>query len=160
MKTDDGKKTSEKKSPAVVGNEQPPKLQTKLWQGLKLLMLINLLPILGLAYLGMAWYNGKVALKADVTSKHVMTILFVLGGCMVIAVSSWFVMPLARWIKAYPTWHFRKQSRIAWFLPMLAGHLGWALCCLIGAAATLASVAVILTGLWQMIASMAGQAGK
>lgn len=147
-------KTEDRRSPAVAGNEQPPRLETKLWQGIKLLLLLNILPICGLAYVGLAYYQGKVALKAGVTGKQLVAIGAVVAACAVIALSSWLIMPFARWLKAYPLWHFRKQSRIAWFLPMLGGQLGYLLCWLFGVAAMLGSVFVIVTGAAWIIKSM------
>jgi hypothetical protein len=145
--------TSNKGKPAPPANDpagSPPQLKTNFWRGVKTLALINILPILGLIYLGIGWYRGTIQIRSDVGSQQIVIIAFVVIACTVIALSSWLVMPTARWMRDFPAWHFRHRSRVAWFLPMIAGAISWFVLMAIGISACLVSAYVIASGAWKM----------
>ncbi len=106
---------------------EPPRLRFRLRERLGLLALINLVP-LGLAlWLAVQWARGKIAFRQLTGSES-----FWLQGLAVLAVflalASWFVVPLARWLEAWPRWHRKRGPRWLWLLPCWLGSLvAWGL---------------------------------
>jgi hypothetical protein len=145
---------------AEAGGGSPPRLQTKFWRSLKTLALINALPILGLGYLAFGLWRGTLKIDPKVGNSQLIVIAFVFIACVVIALSSWLLVPTARWMRDYPAWHFRHRNRATWLLPMLAGAISWFVLMLIGISASLVSVYVIATGAWRLAQPyFAGHAG-
>ena len=100
----------------------PPQLRLRLWQRLKLLLILNTLPILATAWLG--WHAAQGQLRLTVEAAPLMwLVVAILGGCAAILVSLWVVLPTSRWLAAWPTWHMYNRSAIVWALPSLIGHL-------------------------------------
>jgi len=130
-------------------DSHPPRLKTQFWSGIKLMLLMNILPLMGVLWLAWGWYRGRVSF-ARMTSEHVVTIIAVVLFCVVIASSYWFVMPFARWLRDYPAWQMRHAGAVRWFIPAIAGFVCW-LVLLIGCvAATGALLFVIATAVWRL----------
>ena len=127
----------------------PPVLRTGLWSGIKLLVLMNILPLFGLGWLAWGWWHGRVAFR-NVTPDHVVAIAAIVVACALVAVSAWLVMPVARWLRDYPRWHFRHVSRLRWFLPTVGGWVFWIALWLASAAAIAFVALVVAKKVWQI----------
>jgi hypothetical protein len=143
------------RSPRSPGREAggPPRLVLPIWRNLGLMALLNIVPLLGLSWALVSWDHGP-----HWRPHQERGLALTLGAavvCLVIAVSAWVLLPLARWLRAYPRWQLaHRRSWAWWLLPALLGWLAWALLGFGALIAVLASVlAVVLTvlhlaGVW------------
>jgi hypothetical protein len=124
----------------------PPRLDIGLWRGLKFLLLVNIIPIIGLTWIAFAWDERGIHLRDTIDHATARTAAVIIAACGIVALSSWLVMPIARWLRDYPAWHFSNRSRILWFLPMVGGFAAWLILAAGGIAAVVFSLWVILSG--------------
>jgi hypothetical protein len=61
-------------------------------------------------------------------------------------------MPVARWLRVYPTWHLRRGPAWAWIVPTCGGWLAWIALSLAGALAAAAALLVAGLGIWRLFA--------
>ncbi|MBA2479636.1 MAG: hypothetical protein H0V44_03160 [Planctomycetes bacterium] len=138
-------------APARSGGGAPPRLDIGLWRGLKFLLLVNIIPIVGITWIAFTWDERGIHLRDTIDHTTARTAAVILVACGLIALSSWLVMPVARWIRDYPAWQFRNHSRILWFLPMIGGFATWLVLAAAGIAAAIISVLAILSGLLRLL---------
>lgn len=132
-------------------SESPPRLRLHLGHHLKVLLVLNVLPLLGAAYVWWQWREGRVTLRSfSEESKTTLIVVLVCG--VAFAVISWFVMPLARWLRDYPTWHLRRGPAWAWIIPTCGGWLAWLALTAAGMLAAAAAILVAGLGIWQLFA--------
>lgn len=103
-------------------DEQPPQLKLRLWQRIKLLLILNALPLLAAAWMGYHAYHGRLQLTVE-AAPLAMLVGAILAACAAILLALWVVLPIGRWLAAYPTWHFQRRSALIWALPTLIGHV-------------------------------------
>jgi hypothetical protein len=132
-----------------VTNDGPPRLRLHVMHHLKVLVLLNILPLLGCGYLWWQWSQGKLSMRS-MTAESRTTLVVVLVCGVAFAVISWFVMPLARWLRDYPTWHFRRGPAWAWAIPTASGWLAWAALTMAGMLGAAAAILVAILGIWHL----------
>jgi hypothetical protein len=135
---------------ADAGIGRPPALSLHLTRRLGMLAMCNVIPLIGGLYV---WYqvgSGHATLRTPAGHEWMWISATVLVACLVLALTCWLVMPLARWVRDYPTWQFRHRAKLLWLVPMVGGWCGWLALYLLGAATTLACVVVVGTGLWHL----------
>lgn len=129
--------------------DDPPELNLQLGRKLGILLLANTVPIIVLIWLGYAiFFNDNVRVVADPAIWQVL--LYVVMACVVIGTITWVVMPMARWCRDYPIWHFQRGSKLAWFVPAAAGIAIWAIAWLVCLALAVSAVLVIIHGFVQL----------
>ncbi len=104
---------------------RPPSLQRSLLQRLRLLLLINLPLIIISAIAGLWLYSADGVQVSFAASDGLLRAIFILICTIVVLISTWLLLPLARWLRAYPAWHFHHTSRMLWALPAFGGLLLW-----------------------------------
>jgi hypothetical protein len=119
----------------------PPRLRLHLMHHLKVLMLLNIVPLLGGLYLWWQWSQGKLSLSG-MNEESRATMVVVLVCCVAFAVISWFVLPLARWLRDYPTWHIRRGPVWAWIIPTASGWLAWGVLSVVGIVGAAVSILI------------------
>lgn len=128
---------------------RPPRLKLALVQRLKMLALLNILPLAIGAWVGYKAMRGEVRLRVEPGSFAVVVFVILLA-CAVVAISLWVLLPVGRWMRAYTTWQLRFGSAVAWVLPWLGAQLAYALIWIAVAASCIAALTVIGTGLWRL----------
>lgn len=137
----------------VVGvpGDHPPALDLGLKQRLMGLALANIVPLLvgAIVWIGVA--QGKWTLNTK-ANQGLVPLLMILGCAIVLTCSMWIVLPLGRWLRERPAWHYRRESKVLWMVPYAAGWCAWGLCWIVGVGSALASLALLgiaLVRLWQ-----------
>lgn len=125
-----------------VPGDQPPPLDLGLRRRLLTLLLANILPMGALAVVAIGVAQGKWTLKAS-AGNGLTPLLITFGACVVLLASLWVVMPLGRWLRDRPRWHYRHGSRVAWAVPYAAGWCAWLVCWLVGVTAGLGALALL-----------------
>jgi hypothetical protein len=123
----------------------PPRLDLQLWRRARLLLLLNCIPLLGGLVVLLYWWQGKITFKPMSTSS-MTTVAILIGACIIFAVAVWIVLPMARWLREYPLWHFRSGSRVLWLVPVIAGTVVWLALALVGVLASLGALVLIGVG--------------
>lgn len=129
---------------------KPPALNLRIGARLGMLAMFNIIPLIGGLWV---WYQlgtGNATMRTPAGHEWLWISAIVLVACMIMALTSWMVMPIGRWLRDYPTWQFRNRSQLVWFVPAVAGWSAWLAIYLIGAATTLACVVVAGSGLWHL----------
>lgn len=103
----------------------PPSLQRSLLQRLRLLLLINLPLLIGSAGAALWLYRADGVQVSFAASDGLLRAIVILICTIVVMVSTWLLLPLARWLRTYPAWHFHHTSRMLWALPAFGGLLLW-----------------------------------
>ena len=103
----------------------PPSLQRSLMMRLRMLLLINLPLIIGSACAALWLYTTDGVRVSFAASDGLLRAIVILVCTIVVMVSTWLLLPLARWLRGYPAWHFRHTSRMLWALPAFGGLLLW-----------------------------------
>lgn len=133
----------------ALASDTPPRLNLNLGHHLKVLLVLNVLPLLGVLYLWWQWRAGRVTLRSmNEESKSTLIVVLLCGVAFAIIV--WFVMPLARWLRDYPTWHLRRGPAWAWMIPTAGGWAAWILLSMAGILAATAAVLLAAIGFWQL----------
>lgn len=127
----------------------PPRLRLHLGYHLKLLLVLNLLPIIGGIWLAWQLHTGRATLR-EFSQESQTTLVIVVACGVVLALSSWFVMPVARWLRDYPTWHLRRGPAWAWIIPTCGGWLAWIALSTIGMLAAASAILVAGLGIWHL----------
>jgi len=130
-------------------SDTPPRLRLHLGHHLKVLVVLNILPLLGAIWLWWQWRNGQMTLRS-LSEESKTTLIIVLIAGIAFALISWFVMPVARWLRDYPTWHLRRGPAWAWFIPTCGGWLAWFALTAAGMLAAAAAILVIILGVWNL----------
>lgn len=105
-------------------NNGPPRLQLHIFDRLKMLLMINIIPIIVGSFLAWNYYQGKIKLRLFEES-HGFAALVVLASCFTVGISWWIIIPCAKWLRNYPRWYYRHQSKALWLLPYTCGSLVW-----------------------------------
>jgi len=128
----------------------PPRLDLQLWHWAKVLLLLNLVPLAGAAYIALGWWQGRLTFVPG--AQHSLVVLGVmLGACALFAVAVWVVLPLGRWLRDYPLWHVRHGAGIWWWIPTALGFLAWVILAVLGMASALTGLVLIGSGLIRML---------
>ena len=113
----------------------PPRLQLHIFERLKVLLLINIIPIFIGVILAWNYSQGKLELRLFEES-HGLAAFVVLASCLIIGISWWVIIPCAKWLRNYPRGVYRHESKAVWVLPYVCGSviwgLLWVLCTLAG----------------------------
>ena len=133
----------------ATSSDGPPRLRLHVGHHLKVLMALNVLPLFGLAWLWWQWRAGHVTMRS-MSEESKTTLIVVLVCGIAFAVISWFVMPVARWLRDYPLWHLRRGPAWAWFIPTCGGWLAWFALTSAGMIAAAAAILVAGLGLWHL----------
>jgi hypothetical protein len=132
-----------------VASDAPPRLKLNLGHHLKVLLVLNVLPILGVIYVWWQWRAGRVTLRS-MNEESKTTLIVVLLSGVAFAVIVWFIMPVARWLRDYPTWHLRRGPAWAWIIPTCGGWLAWLTLSAAGMLAAAAAILVSGLGIWNL----------
>ncbi len=128
----------------------PPRLQTRLVERLRVLLLINAPLFIGSAAFGFWIMTDDSARLGLGPEDGLFPILMVLVCCLVAALSAWVLLPVARWCRAYPAWHCRHTSRLFWALPACGGFLVWLGLWLVSMALLVLSAVAVIGGLVEL----------
>ena len=129
----------------------PPELRLGLLRKLKILAVANALPLLVVAFVCYQIWVGKMRIRDDVPLGEVgFWVALLLVCCLVVGVSSWFVMPTVRWLRDYPSWYYRNGSSTLWLLPTIAGWGIWLGTWILMTLCAIGMVALIAIGLWSL----------
>lgn len=130
----------------------PPKLRLRLGNRLKVMLIANALPLVGALYLGWGYWRGEIGLAEGVSaSRLIMSLLMLVASCVILAGTGWILMPLARWLRDYPLWHFRRKSRLLWAVPTVGGWSAYLFCVIGAIAALMAAGGGIVAGVTRLI---------
>ncbi len=153
-KSADGKRSTRKKPPADSGkgSSQAPRLQFHFLRLLGTLLLLNVLPMIVLALVLIDWKGGP-HLRADLDRSRLTVIVTVAVCSAAIAISGWLLYPLARWLYAWPRWHYLHGNSVVWALPMVLGTTLWAALGLLSIGVTLGALWIIGTGLFKLLSA-------
>jgi hypothetical protein len=128
----------------------PPRLRLHLAHHLKMLAMLNIIPLLGGLYLWWQYSQGKITLRKPISEESWITLFVVLIAGALFAVSCWFVLPIARWLRDNPAWHFRHGNRALWALPALGGWLAWLTLSFAGLAVAAICLVEAGRGIWTL----------
>ncbi len=122
----------------------PPRLALGLWERLRFLVVVNIIPIVGLSCLFFTWDHGP-KVRPTLDPKTTRFAIGIVAACVVVMFSSWVLLPIARWLRDYPRWCYLHRSPLLWFLPTVLGFFVWVAMALVGFAAVVASLVVIIS---------------
>ena len=110
----------------------PPKLRLRLLKRMQFLLLANILPIAVGGWLAYGYYSGTVKFAEFDRFGFLATILVLVVSCGIL-VATWVVLPIAKWLRDYPQWHYERKSRVVGFagcpgLGGMATSLDWYRC--------------------------------
>jgi hypothetical protein len=129
----------------------PPRLRLHLLRHLKLLLVLNILPLIGGAYLWWQWREGRVTLRKPIGEESWMALGAVLVAGAGFALACWLVLPFARWLRDRPTWCFTHRNPWLWAAPMAAGWIAWVVLMLAGLATAVLCLVEGGRGLWRLL---------
>ncbi|MFW5753029.1 MAG: hypothetical protein ACOCYV_03165 [Planctomycetota bacterium] len=125
----------------------PPRLQTRLIERLRVLLLINAPLFIGSAAFAF-WVMTDDSVRLGLGPEDgLFPTLIILVCCLVAALSAWVLLPVARWCRACPAWHCRHTSRLLWALPACGGFLVWLGLWLVSMALLVLSAVAVIGGL-------------
>jgi hypothetical protein len=124
----------------------PPRLSLPLARNLGLMLLVNIIPISVMIW---AFAGAKDRPGLDPRMKRVA--LGIVCACLVVAVTAWLVLPIARWLRDYPRWCYLHRSPWLWLLPTVAGFLAWMALATCAIAAVLAALVTIVSAFLQIL---------
>ncbi len=119
-----------------------------------MLAAINIIPLLGSLWLWWQFSYGQAHFRKPMGQELLWACAVVVIGCLIIASSCWLVMPVARWLRDYPSWHVRHGAWPLWLLPAAAGWLSFLVLYLVAALTVVGSLVVIADGLWHLFTAM------
>ena len=140
-----------KKSASSNGTNGPPRLQLHLLHHFKVMMLLNILPLIGGLYLWWNWRAGRVTMRSMSGESQSILIVVIVSG-LAFAVIAWFIMPIARWLRDYPTWHLRHGPAWAWIIPTCGGWAAWIILNTAGILAAGLALLISAVGIWNLFA--------
>lgn len=140
-----------KKTAGSNGTNGPPRLQFHLLHHFKMMMMLNILPLIGGLYLWWNWRAGRVTMRSMSGESQSILIVVVVSG-LAFAVIAWFVMPIARWLRDYPTWHLRHGPAWAWLIPTCGGWAAWIILSTAGILAAGLALFITAVGMWNLFA--------
>lgn len=130
---------------------EPPSLNLHLGQKLKLLLLMNILPIIVVAWVAYGLSTGQMRLRAIPDDWLLVVASLVALGIVAITLQ-WFLLPIARWCWRWPRWHVRHRGFLWWPIALGGGAVYLAM--------WLLAIAVVLLGLviigYQLLGIFAG----
>lgn len=129
---------------AAHGVGSPPRLNLALWERLRFLVVVNIIPIIGLSYMFFTWDHGP-RVRPTLDPQTTRFAIGIVVACGVVMLSSWVLLPIARWLRDYPRWCYLHRSALLWFLPTVCGFFVWLAMALVGFAAVVASLVVIIS---------------
>ncbi len=135
----------------IAASNGPPRLQLHLLHHFKVMMTLNILPLIGGLYLWWQWREGRVTMRSMSGESQSILIVVIVSG-LAFAVIAWFIMPVARWLRDYPTWHFRHGPAWAWFIPTCGGWAAWIILSLAGILAAGLALVISAVGIWNLFA--------
>lgn len=134
----------------ATASDGPPRLRLHVGHHLKVLMVLNVLPLFGVAWLWWQWRAGHVTLRS-MSEESKTTLIVVLVCGITFAVIAWFVMPVARWLRDYPLWHVRHGASLLWWIPTALGAMAWCGLGLLGMVSALTALALLGTGIVRLL---------
>ncbi len=144
-------RNDQSKDTPKVTSQGPPRLRLHLMHHLKVLAVLNVVPLIGGLYVWWQMRQGRVTLRS-MSSESQSTLVVVVVSGVAFAVIMWFIMPVARWLRDYPTWHLRRGPAWAWVIPAAGGWAAWIILSLAGILAAAAAVLLAGIGLWNLFA--------
>lgn len=128
----------------------PPRLNLRLLRRLKLLLLLNT-PVMAFLLIGGTWVavDRQATLRVDPHSLAVR-LMIVLAGLVAVAAGAWVLVPVAAFLRDWPTWHYRHGPRPLWLLPLLGGWCAWVVLWLAGLTLALSAAAVVILSIWDL----------
>lgn len=146
--------------PVGEDGSRPPRLDLKILKRLKILLLANLVPLVGLGVIFYLVFIGKLMIQGIAEDRLWGTVLVVLIAVVVCGSASWVLLPFSRWCCDCPKWYYVHQSRGLWFLPLVAGYLMRILLWIVSIALIGYSLYKIGDGVWFLIATGFGGAAE
>lgn len=140
--------------PGAAGRGGPPALALHLWQRVGMLAAINVIPLLGSLWLWWQFSYGQAHFRKPIGQEWLWACAVVVIGCLIIASSCWLVMPVARWLRDFPSWHVRHGSWPLWLLPAVAGWLSFLVLYLVAALTVMGSLVMIAAAFWHLVHAM------
>ena len=137
------------------GRSGPPVLALHLVQRLGMLAVLNIIPLCGGLWLWWQFSYGHAQFRKPMGQEWLWASGIVLIACAVIAATCWLVMPVARWLRDYRSWHFTHRSALLWAVPSVLGWscwLGLYLCAAVMVVGCLAAIAEALIALVTVLA--------
>ncbi len=129
--------------------DSPPRLRFHVLKHAKMLLLLNIMPIGCSIYLYWQWRIGNITFKTVSEESRTTGIAVILAGIS-FAVVCWFMMPIANWLRDYPTWHLRRSSPYIWLAPTIGGWMLWVVIGIAGILAGAGAVFVCVLGIWRL----------
>ena len=113
-------------------------------------MVLNVVPLIGGLYVWWQWRQGRVTMRSMSEESQSTLVVVVVSG-LAFAVITWFIMPVARWLRDYPTWHLRQGPAWAWVIPAGGGWAAWIVLSLAGMLAAAAALLLAGIGIWNLL---------
>jgi hypothetical protein len=132
----------------------PPTLALHLWHRVGVLAALNVIPLFGSLWLWWQFSYGHAQFRKPIGQEWLWACAVVVIGCLIIAASCWLVMPVARWLRDYPSWHFRHGAWPVWLLPAAAGWLGFLVLYLVAALTVMGSLVMIAAAFIHLVGAM------
>ncbi len=132
----------------------PPRLRFHILYHFKMLLLLNIMPVACSIYLYWQYRAGNVTFKTISEESKTTAVAVVIAGIS-FAVVCWFIMPIANWLRDYPTWHLQKSRSLLWVFPTVGGWMLWTIIGICGILAGAAAVVIVALGIWRLF-SLAG----
>jgi hypothetical protein len=132
----------------------PPALAFHLTRRLSMLAFANVIPLIGGIWLWWQFSYGDAHLRMPVGNKLLWASAVTLIGCLLIAATCWLMMPLARWLRDYPTWQCQHRSWVVWSIPAALGWLSFLAIYLLAAVTVVACLVIISYSLWDLFTAL------
>jgi hypothetical protein len=137
------------RSPAQGQGGSPPRLRFHILHHAKMLMMLNILPIMCTIYLWWQYRAGNVTFKTISEESRTTALVVVVAGIS-FAIVCWFIMPIANWLRDYPTWHLRRSNSLIWIIPTVGGWMLWIIIGIVGIMAGGAAIIITVMGIWRL----------
>lgn len=125
-------------------------LALHLLRRLGMLAILNVIPLFGGLWLWWQFSYGHAQWRKPMGQEWLWACAIVVVACLVIASSCWLVMPVARWLRDYPSWHFKNGSALIWAVPTVVGWLSYVALYLLAAVTVVGCLVAIGEALYHL----------
>ncbi|TVR46851.1 MAG: hypothetical protein EA402_02160 [Planctomycetota bacterium] len=132
---------------------RPPLLELDLKHKLKIMALANALPLIIFIGVFAGWSFGHIEFSMD-GNRLLFTFLIMLCALVLIGSCWWVLFPFSVWLRAYPLWYYRHESKLIWALPTCAAWCAWFILWVGCLALTLFSIWLIAVSIMDLISRM------